>query len=62
MNRDNRTTILVVTHDILVSCCAERTLFLKDGMVYEELVMKDMSSDEKLRKLMEAEARIRRTA
>lgn len=62
MNRKNGTTILVVTHDILVSCYAGRTLFLKDGMVYEELAMKDMSSDEKLRKLMDVEARIRRTA
>lgn len=62
MNRDNDTTVLVVTHDILVSCYAERTLFLKDGMVYEELAMKDMSSDEKLRRLMDVEARIRRTA
>ena len=62
MNRDNDTTVLVVTHDILVSCYAERTLFLKDGIVYEELAMKDMSSDEKLRRLMDVEARIRRTA
>ena len=62
MNRDNDTTVLVVTHDILVSCYAERTLFLKDGIVYEELAMKDMFSDEKLRRLMDVEARIRRTA
>ena len=38
MNRDMRTTILMVTHDAYSASYAGRVLFLKDGRVFNELL------------------------
>ncbi len=41
MNRDMRTTILMVTHDAYSASYAGRVLFLKDGRVFNELLRGD---------------------
>ena len=41
MNRDMRTTILMVTHDAYSASYAGRVLFLKDGRIFNELLRGD---------------------
>lgn len=41
MNRDMRTTILMVTHDAYSASCAGRVLFFKDGWIFNELLRGD---------------------
>jgi putative ABC transport system ATP-binding protein len=56
LNDSIGTTILIVTHDIIVSSYTDRTLYIKDGRIYEDLNMKGLSADEKLKRLMNLEA------
>lgn len=60
MNENMGTTVLVVTHDIIVSSYTNRALFIKDGSVYEEVKMKGLSANEKLKILMNMEAKMGR--
>lgn len=41
MNRNNRATILMVTHDAYSASYASRVLFLKDGRLFNELICGD---------------------
>ncbi|MDE5863376.1 MAG: ATP-binding cassette domain-containing protein, partial [Lachnospiraceae bacterium] len=38
LNRNMQTTILMVTHDAFTASYADRILFIKDGMLFDELV------------------------
>lgn len=62
MNENMGTTVLVVTHDIMVSSCTNRVVFIKDGRVYEEVSMKGLTTEEKLKRLMNMEAEMGRKA
>ena len=41
MNREYRTTILMVTHDAFAASFCDRVIFMKDGRLFTELVKGD---------------------
>lgn len=60
MNKNMRTTALIVTHDIVVSTYADRVIFIKDGRIYNDIEFKKISLEEKWQKIMEMEEEMRR--
>ena len=60
MNKKLGTTVMVVTHDSVVSSYAHRVIFIKDGKIYNDIVLKKVSLEEKRRKIMEIEEEMRR--
>ncbi|WP_124065925.1 ABC transporter ATP-binding protein [Clostridium sp. E02] len=60
MNKKMGTTVMVVTHDSVVSSYAQRVIFIKDGKIYNDIVLKKISLEEKRRKIMEIEEEMRR--
>lgn len=47
-------TILMVTHSPLAASYAQRTLFIKDGIIYHDLICGDQSQDDYLTKISTA--------
>ena len=60
MNKKLGTTVMVVTHDSVVSSYAHRVIFIKDGKIYNDISLKKFSLEEKRRKIMEIEEEMRR--
>ncbi len=60
MNKKMGTTVIVVTHDIVVSSYADRVIFIKDGNIYNDIALNGISLEEKWRKIMEIEEEMRR--
>lgn len=53
MNEQLGTTIIAVTHDVLVAARTNRVLFLKDGIICRELHKSHMNQKQYLTKIME---------
>lgn len=60
MNKNMGTTVLVVSHDIVVSSYADRVIFLKDGEIYKDMGLKGISTEEKWKKIIGLEEEMRR--
>ena len=50
VNRDGQ-TILMVTHSIRAASCAQRVLFIKDGLVFHQLYRGERTDDEMYAKI-----------
>ncbi|WP_027701882.1 ABC transporter ATP-binding protein [Metaclostridioides mangenotii] len=55
LNKENKTTILMVTHDAVSASYCDRILFIKDGIIFTELVKGD-STNEFYHKIMDTSA------
>ncbi|MEG0307530.1 MAG: ABC transporter ATP-binding protein [Clostridium sp.] len=53
LNRDLKTTILMVTHDAFTASYAHRILFIKDGKIFSELVRGNDSRKEFFNRIIE---------
>lgn len=53
LNKDLKTTILMVTHDAFTASYAHRILFIKDGKIFTELVRGNDSRKEFFNRIME---------
>lgn len=53
LNKDLKTTILMVTHDAFTASYAHRILFIKDGNIFTELVRGDDSRKEFFNRIIE---------
>lgn len=53
LNRTMQTTILMVTHDAFTASYADRILFIKDGMLFDELVKERDDRKEFFEKIIE---------
>lgn len=60
MNKKMGTTVMVVTHDSVVSSYADRVIFIKDGVIYDDISLKKFELEEKRRNIMEIEEKMRR--
>lgn len=49
----NGQTILVVTHSVMTACFAHRVLFIRDGMIYNQLYRGSMSKEDFREKISE---------
>lgn len=49
----NGQTILVVTHSVMTACYAHRVLFIRDGMIYNQLYRGSMSKEDFREKISE---------
>ena len=52
MNRENGTTIIMVTHDSYVASFTSRLIFIKDGAINTEIKRGDMDQDEYFRQIV----------
>ena len=52
MNKENGTTIVMVTHDAYVASFTSRLIFIRDGAVSSEISRENMSQDEYFRKIV----------
>jgi len=52
MNRDEKSTIMMVTHDGYASSYCQRILFIKDGRLFQELLRGDLSKNEFFEKIL----------
>lgn len=59
MNKNLGTTVLVVSHDIVISSYADRVMFLKDGKIYKDMGLRGISTEEKWKKIMGIEEEMR---
>ncbi len=55
LNKTNKTTILMVTHDPVSASYCDRILFIKDGIIFTELVKGD-TTNEFYHKIMDTSA------
>ena len=53
LNKDLKTTILMVTHDAFTASYAHRILFIKDGKIFSELVRGNDTRKEFFNKIIE---------
>ena len=53
MNESMDATILMVTHDAFTASYADRILFIKDGLLFNELVKGDNSRKEFFEKIID---------
>mgnify|MGYP002534435931 CR=1 FL=1 len=57
VNRDGQ-TILMVTHSVQAACRAGRVLFIKDGMVYDQLYRGSAGNDEMYARIASVQTRL----
>ena len=56
LNKENGVTIVMVTHDPLITSYTSRLVFIKDGNIERELARGDMSQDDYFQKIVELNA------
>ena len=52
MNRDEKSTIMMVTHDGYAASYCQRILFIKDGRLFQELLRGDLAKNEFFEKIL----------
>lgn len=53
LNEEQKTSIIMVTHDIFSASYCERVLFIKDGNIFEEVNNKEIPRKERVNKILE---------
>lgn len=53
LNENEKVTILMVTHDAFAASFCKRVLFIKDGMIFSEIVKGSMSRQEYYKKILD---------
>ena len=56
LNQESGVTIVMVTHDPLITSYTSRLVFIKDGNIERELIRGDMTQDEYFQKIVELNA------
>ena len=55
LNKSEKSTILIVTHDAFTASYAERIIFIKDGKIFNELIKGEDTRKEFFEKIIEVQ-------
>lgn len=56
LNKTEKTTIIMVTHDSVAASYSDKVIFLKDGMIYSQLQKGEMNQKEFFDKIMDTQS------